>query len=1140
MKKTNKKLLLTSALVSVCGCFALVACGGDDKSTPAPKPTALDTPTGVSVSVNMLSWSEVTGATNGYTVKINNDETTTVDTTSLDLTTVVTLLSEGDNSLQVKANAAGGKTASAYSAAVTYEYHATVTPTPFEKPVITLNGDTVTWAAVSGATNGYTVKVNTQTTDVTTTEINLLTNTAVNNLLIANSDNSISVKVKAAGDKLESEYSNTVTYEYVVSSDKAAQDFIAAVNAIGTVAADKADAIGLAKTKYNAIKNNEEALAVDGVTAAIATLKQKDAQYFAVLVSGIQAVTEDDEVSAFTTFETKYAAALEYYGGLLDNTVAAAQGAKGGLDALKGNYDNLVAEIQDTVDALADEIDALVTTTLTQEYYEGLTALKTRIDALGDYAKGLFDSAYVEKLNSEMTRVETTVTDTLKSQSFTRVGTTAKVSVFRTYVNCLGNNIELGNAPTLAVTGNTVTVLQTFTKNNKNEYVAIINIENVGAMGEGSYTVSLGSDAEEPVVLQFGEVLGYNPYFSNDDADGGFKKAVNADGDFIFTIQDDCTATDYYLDVYYADAVVRLKDDDDNYTEFADFSQQAIGTIDITDWTSPVKMEDLNRYLANKYESIFVGKGEVSVRFAIYGTKEDDGVVSYTRYDATVISGTFKFNLTENDKYYTLPTTGMDMGIWNNDNNDYSLIGDLAGLCSEINATLTENKVTDVALTTGNAKDYLGIKFEAVAEDGTEFTKNLVLENKAYNYVAMVNDWSLDYYKANMQAANGKVLTNVKMYISYYVLDDAPESLKTYFPQAQKAELHDGNETVMTKVSTVTLDKSAIQLPNTGMRLNGGKTDFEFLRDTVGNGKLLIDGEAEYLEIKLYLPKTVGEETVETSTVYAYLYKVGNKAIIYKNKEDVGKNDVEASEGVPAVKIAKLDVNDIDNAWISVGNVRTFFETYYSTPDGYALRWDDGYVMTSRYVLSENSKYLIDGDWSEEIEFDKKSVAFTTNPQVTLGNNKAFGFIEAFTPQGESEVGRGKAFTLGGIDKVELHFYQGTTEATNYYIYITYNVETQKVEFYYDKNGVKTAFTTQFDGGDDPANAWCQQSWMEDAIKEYLAAVYGSVEFTGEWKMYTVTHLRDGSAMFIGGDENGNVKSTEYDYTVLPPETDGE
>ena len=40
--------------------------------------------------------------------------------------------------------------------------------------------------------------------------------------------------------------------------------------------------------------------------------------------------------------------------------------------------------------------------------------------------------------------------------------------------------------------------------------------------------------------------------------------------------------------------------------------------------------------------------------------------------------------------------------------------------------------------------------------------------------------------------------------------------------------------------------------------------------------------------------------------------------------------------------------------------------------------------------------------------------------------------------------------------------------------------------------------------------------------------------------MYTVTHLRDGSAMFTGGDENGNVKSTEYDYTVLPPETDGE
>ena len=65
MKNTKKKLLLTSALVSVCGCFALVACGEEVKPKPAEKPTPFDAPSNVSVTVNTLSWNEVTGATNG-------------------------------------------------------------------------------------------------------------------------------------------------------------------------------------------------------------------------------------------------------------------------------------------------------------------------------------------------------------------------------------------------------------------------------------------------------------------------------------------------------------------------------------------------------------------------------------------------------------------------------------------------------------------------------------------------------------------------------------------------------------------------------------------------------------------------------------------------------------------------------------------------------------------------------------------------------------------------------------------------------------------------------------------------------------------------------------------------------------------
>ena len=483
MKNTKKKLLLTSALVSVCGCFALVACGDD---VDLDKPTALGTPANVNVSVNTLSWSEVAGATNGYTVKINSDESTTVKTTSLDLTTVVTLLSEGDNSLQVKANAAGGKKASAYSAAVTYTYHAEQSEkTPFEKVTITLNADTVTWAAVTGATNGYTVKVNSKTADVTANEVNLLTNTAVNSLLIANSDNSISVKVKAAGNHTDSEYSNSVTYKYVVSADKAAKDFIAAVNAIGTVNLEKADAIDLAKTKYAAIKDDEESLGVDGVSAALATLKQKDCQYFAVLVSGIKAVKEDDEVAAFTALETKCAAAIEYYGGLLDNTDAT--GAKAALDAIKGNYDVLVGEIKDGVDDLADDIDTLLAIDYTQQVptKQDLTDLDDKADAitaLKPYAAAYWAEEYAEKTSAitdkkaeilsiaiaeKTVKVQSQVVYNHQNQDATTP--TSYMYIVRKFVNVMGDAITEMTLPTVTATGATVTAPTA--ANEKGEYV---------------------------------------------------------------------------------------------------------------------------------------------------------------------------------------------------------------------------------------------------------------------------------------------------------------------------------------------------------------------------------------------------------------------------------------------------------------------------------------------------------------------------------------------------------------------------------------------------------------------------------------------------------------------------------------------
>lgn len=207
MKNYQKKLLLTSALVSVCGCFALVACGEVDK--PDVDPTAFDAPTNLAVEVNVLSWSAVTGAAQ-YTVKINSDETTVVTAPSLDLTTVTAKLNEGDNALSVKVNATTDKLESSYSATVTYVYTPTPGPSPFAKPEIKLAGDVLSWNAITGAAQ-YVVKINSdETTEVAQPTIDL---TTVTNKL-NEGENTLSVKVKATADKPASDYSDPVTYIY--------------------------------------------------------------------------------------------------------------------------------------------------------------------------------------------------------------------------------------------------------------------------------------------------------------------------------------------------------------------------------------------------------------------------------------------------------------------------------------------------------------------------------------------------------------------------------------------------------------------------------------------------------------------------------------------------------------------------------------------------------------------------------------------------------------------------------------------------------------------------------------------------------------------------------------------------------------
>lgn len=416
MSKKLCMLLMTVASI-LCLCFGLAACGGSGDSDDA-----FSAPTNVKVENHTLSWTAVSGAEE-YTVKINSDETTKVTTTSLDLTTatVIAKLVSGNNTLSVKANATEDKDASAYSTSVTYNYTPSQEPSNFDKLTITLSGSTISWTAVNGATNGYTVKINEATTVVTTASYDLLSDTS----LLVPGDNTVSVKVNAVGDIGESEYSNEETYDYDISAAQEAQEFIAAVNAIGAVTADTD--LTAAKAKYEAL--SDDAKEVSGVSEAIATLIQKDCAVFAAKVDLIETVTISSTASELTAAEAAIAAAEAYYEALIDNTDA--QTAKDLLDVVSLAYDLVIEAHEATVTALKEEIEEMELTgtippeKVTLEYYNRLYEVKAEIEELDDYCATLWAANYSDlttAVENEIAELERIIEESRTALDYTSTG----------------------------------------------------------------------------------------------------------------------------------------------------------------------------------------------------------------------------------------------------------------------------------------------------------------------------------------------------------------------------------------------------------------------------------------------------------------------------------------------------------------------------------------------------------------------------------------------------------------------------------------------------------------------------------------------------------------------------------------------
>lgn len=993
---------------------------GDEEDEP-PVKTAFSAPTNVAVNESTISWTAVDNATNGYTLKFaESNKEMTLTVTSYNLFSDTSYLSKGMNTLSVKVNATDLYNASAYSATVTYTFDYTIPPVEekFDAPVIELEGSTVSWTTVDGATS-YTVKINDdETTTVNTNSIDLLTVKAK----LKEDENTISVKVNAVGEKKASDYSNEVKYNYVDQDKKSAAEFAALVDGIDVKANDAEAKLTSAKTAYEALSAEAKTLAA----TAYAKLKEFDGKYFVSLVDKIGTVTEDSGAVI--------AAAVNYYDKVIDKENADVKTAKGQLDeknsayqhyyesyvadfgekvnaitieatsrgevidtakaaietadvyynaqtekvkaalaqlkitfdgkkatyatAVKAEFDGYTAivdeavaivEAQSDLTALTEEkaaIDAYTLSNINSTAVEGDSSLQEKLSSIAEaitnwntaisdaireltvtasdddeadivvaeealakfdnYAEyikantsvtaakrategvlatakknietvvdaiktateaaiantepnednftaletqktaiegvtGAYAAEYLATLkigdDGLLTAVEkametmlATVVNTEGGEAYSLTGATLKVTLFKTFYNFRNQKIDTTdgeNVPKLEVdddneTEEAVKIEQQFTKNDLNEYVAVISM-NTGLIGAGAkYTVTVGSSSED-TSLKFG-TIGLNPYFTNNDEEvngtaTGFKEAIVGD-EFVMNFQAGCTAENYWLEVYNADALTIDGD-------FVKFSQMPLGKIDVTG-KSTMPMEDFNRLLANNLSEIFVDK-KVNVRFMIYGTKVDDEVHSFTAMNASVISEALEFSLTEADKYYKLSfKTEVNNFIGDTGASNLIVPMQMNLLSDFINETLTANKVTGVKTlipnvnskdepdSNGNLDQYIGIKLEVKgSEDLLLHEEILPLKLGAFNFSDVIKKWSIEYYKAHRNDDDNKTFENIKMYISYVVLDgedDTVKALKTYFPRSESKQLIGADDTITQTYSNATLTKQKLEM----------------------------------------------------------------------------------------------------------------------------------------------------------------------------------------------------------------------------------------------------------------------------------------------------------------------------------------
>ena len=813
--------VLSAAIITmiIVMCVCMVPKG---KGNGGNKNGQLEAPQNLSVSIDrVLIWDEVDHATS-YTVKINDDETTTVTKNSLDLTldTVkAKLVKNAENTLSVKANATKNYKESAYSEAITYEY------------VITPSEEAAEYAGLVGLIGTITVD-NTYAEAQAVLEAITIAEEAYNGmtqeakLLDKATEAKASFDAKKEGRETALKAANDAYSAFVKDSLTPAIEELTKAEDYDALA-EKA---GAAKTAYEALsklaqtiltENEENAEAKESYESLATTVEawkeEIDEATTAWDITFDKGNATDDDaedyIAAATELTEKYDSYPAYVQAKITNYTTVTEA----LEDAQAQIKTTVKGLQDKIVEISGKIENnQIDTKNLEEHYKALAAIQEK--ELGAYATKLWNEAKDEDEEAlDLTKmledgIEALLEIPFVEDSAMRIfvfGATGKINIVYSATNVKGEPIEKAPELEVKITASASSPENpAFTKLSNGVYFCECEFTQLDASAN-NYTLAVGysiNGVEKQALTKYKAHM--DTYFEN-----GYTAIV--DGKIAYN---GAPAAEAYFDIYV-----------DGDIDFSMSNNDALPTMKNLPLLSkvPVKnamtLDEFRAQLAKDHPEL-IGK-EYDVRFVVYKDGEEtvdgDSMIHLSCVKSDRIShDTYHLDLTKDDTKVRVNLTKPGMGIADSGSLDMS-----AAAGGIVDTQFAELGIPDTDKT----------EFEWIINVSCTTADD---EEKSGTFTVDYTGWTIGSTEMmtnlfNTLGAVGNVEITFELRI-------APKEDSKW-----NATLRVSNPVTLTKTLNVSLPDDTIQV-----RFNGDQTFFEFLRTEGGNGKVFNFG-VKAVEVKV-------------------------------------------------------------------------------------------------------------------------------------------------------------------------------------------------------------------------------------------------------------------------------------------------